>query len=392
MKKTLLALFVAILLSACTKSPLPDPATGKDPIETGNHPKGDSLQRLLKKHLAKGLPGAVIAIKDGQGQWTGAGGFARMEDGTRMHGGMLQIGRSITKIVTATAIMQLKEKGRIVLDAPIRTYLPENLKHLVPQTGTVTVRMLLNHTSGYNEYVDLPEFQQRWLDNPLTTWSENELQRLIRKRCLLLFEPGTDYRYSNINYYLLAQILDQVTGKPHGHWFQQHIFNPLGLQDMYYKHSPGYPDYRNRPDFYYPRFDNGVLENNTAATLAWEKSEEYGTVGLVATPDNYLRLLQGLVEGRLVNAASLAEMKQWVQGSGSSEPDYGLGLSYWGYGSKPNFGHDGDGIGCHTILLYFPGSQTYLFLAVNAPIVFGGRMQQIISEFQNETGNYLASF
>ena len=392
MKKLVFVILAVASFSSCKKTVLEMSTIKSSTQSLGINPKADTLKKLLKKYTADGIPGAVIAVKDNNGLWIGADGYAKLEDKTKMSPAMLQIGRSITKIVTATAIMQLKEKGMVNLDQPIKDYLPANLHGLVPKTNVVTVRMLLNQTSGYSEYIDAPEFQQRWLDNPLTVWTRAELQDLIKRTTTSLFVPGTDFKYSNTNYYLLSLLIDNITGEPHGKMFQKDIFNKLGLNETFYKQSQGYPFYNNLPNTYFPGFDNGKLENNTSVNLAWEQNEEYGTVGLIASPENYISLMEGLVNGKLVSAASLSEMKQWVQGSRSSEPDYGLGLSYWGYKKKPNFGHDGDGVGCHSLLLYFPGSKTYLFIAVNATTHFGGKIQQTISNFQNEVCNYLAAF
>jgi D-alanyl-D-alanine carboxypeptidase len=391
MKKYLFYALMVTSIIACEKAELSVPVQQGQPYQLGANPRSDSLHKLMQKYVRKGIPGAVIGVKNNNGLWMGAAGFASLEEKIRMTPQMLHTGRSITKMVTATAIMQLKERGMLRLDDPIKNYLPPAAR-LVPETGIVTVRMLLNHTSGYSEYINENEFLQRWLDNPLTVWTRAELESLIKRRTRLLFRPGSDFKYSNTNYYLLSLIIDHVTGAPHGQWFQQHIFNKLGLVRTFYKQSPGYPFYPNQPNTYFPRFDNGVLENNTRVHLAWEQNEEYGTVGVIATPEDYLRFMEGLVNGKLVNAASLNEMKQWVQGSASSEPDYGLGLSYWGYRNQPNFGHDGDAVGAHTLLLYFPASATYVFIGVNVSTQFGGSIEQVVSEFRNEVCNYLASF
>ena len=122
------------------------------------------------------------------------------------------------------------------------------------------------------------------------------------------------------------------------------------------------------------------------------QSEEYGTTGMIASPKDYIRILEGLTEGKLVSAASLAEMKQWVQGSSSQEPDYGLGLTYWGYKGKSQFGHDGDGIGATIELIYFPASKTYVLAAANASLEFGGETAQLLYGFRNEVAEYLAGF
>ena len=391
MKQLLLIAVLAMATAGCTKKDL---YPQKHPHGTNNtaRAKGDSLQKILRKYTAKGIPGASIAVKDGSGSWQGAAGFSSLENETPMQANQLQYGFSITKTFTAVSIMQLKERGNLALDKPIKNYLPQALHNLVPQTGNVTVRMLLNHTSGYNDYVRLDEFQQRWLTDPMKVWTREDYYDLIRRNIKINFTPGTDFLYSNVNYYLLSLIIDNVTGQPHSNWMQKNIIDKLGLSKTYYKHSTNYPFYQSLPDCYWPRYPDGVISNITAAQQVWMQNEEYGTTGIIATPKDYITFLKSLVDGELVSTQSLAEMRTWVQGKTAAEPDYGLGLTYWGYKGKMQYGHDGDGIGATAMLVYFPASNTYVFIAANATLEMGGEMQQHLSEFRNEVCNFLATF
>jgi D-alanyl-D-alanine carboxypeptidase len=173
---------------------------------------------------------------------------------------------------------------------------------------------------------------------------------------------------------------------------QQHIIDKLGLTQTYYKHSSNYPFYGSLPDCYWPRYPDGVISNITAAQQVWMQNEEYGTTGIIASPSDYITFLKSLVEGKLVGTQALAEMKTWVQGKTSAEPDYGLGLTYWGYKGKMQYGHDGDGIGATAQLVYFPSSNTFVYIAANATTEMGGNMQQTIADFRNEVCNFLATF
>jgi D-alanyl-D-alanine carboxypeptidase len=390
MKQLFIISACAAILASCTKTNdfFPKHNDGRN---TTARLKGDSLQKILNKYTAKGVPGAVIALKDGKGWWQGAAGFSSLEAQTPMKATQLQYGFSITKMFTAVSVMQLKEKGVIDLDKSIKTYLPQNLHNLVPQTGKVTVRMLLNQTSGYNDYVRLEEFQMRWLSDPMKIWTRADYYDIIRRNVKNEFTPGTDFLYSNVNYYLLSIIIDNIAGS-HSAWMQQHIIDKLGLKQTYYKHSPTYPFYQSLPDCYWPRYPDGVISNITAAQQVWMQNEEYGTTGIIASPSDYITFLKSLVDGKLVSAQSLAEMRTWVQGKTSSEPDYGLGLTYWGYKGKMQYGHDGDGIGATAQVVYFPTSNTYVFLAANATTEMGGDMQQLIADFRNEVCNFLATF
>ena len=383
MKKIFVPFVLLIALSACKKS-------GHN--EQGfNRSKADSLTRLLKKYVSRGIPGAVIAVKDGNGSWAGAEGFANLEDQTRMSTSMLQYGFSITKMVTAVAIMQLKEKGQIDLDQPVKNYLPASLQDILPNTDAVTVRMLLNHTSGYSDYARLDEFRESWILDPVSVRPRAFYLDMMKNFVTSSFTPGTDYLYSNTNFYLLALIIDKITGKPHGEWFKKQIFEKLQIQQTFYKNSPGYPAY-SLPNVYWPGLLGTDLENITVSQQAWAKSEEYGATGLIASPQDFIRLLEGLNKGELVSPASLNEMRQWVKGSNSQEPEYGLGLGFWGYKGRANYGHDGDGIGATIELLYFPTSNTYVLAAANASTEFGGEIAGHLLNFRNEIGEYLAGF
>jgi D-alanyl-D-alanine carboxypeptidase len=392
MNKLLIVLLVLTSFVSCQQDKMEAPSVSSGTKTIGANPKADYLQQLLKKHIANGIPGAVIAIKDANGLWVGAEGYAKLEDKTPMSPEMAHYGFSITKVVTAVAIMQLKEKGLLNLDLPIRTYLPTNLYSLVPKSETITVRMLLNHTSGYSDITQQTSYRLHWLDNPLKVWKREEYYELMRKTVTIQNTPGSIFNYSNTNYFLLSIIIDHITGKPHGEWYQKHIFDRLDLGQMFYKDAKQYPFYNNMPNTYWSRFGNNTLENNTRMQRAYMQNEIYGEDGLIATPDNYIRMMEGLVNGQLVSAASLDEMKEWIQNPGSTEPDYGLGLVYVGYKNKPNFGHNGIGIGSYSLCLYFPGDQTYLYVALNVSPEFGGPVEQKIYSFINEVGNYLAEY
>lgn len=392
MNKILFSFFLILSLTSCTKESMQAPSTDVSDQVSNHHPKADSLQRILSKYTKAGIPGAVITLLDKNGYWASAAGYAKLEDRSPMKSTHLQYGFSITKIFTAVAVLQLYEKGLVDLEKPIEAYLPAHLRKLVPQTGKVTVRMLLNHSSGYNDYVRTNEFQLRFLDNPLHVWTREEYYDLIERKVNNEFTPGSDFKYSNTNFYLLSLLIDEVTGHSHSDWIQKQIFEKLNLKETYYKHSSNYPFYKNLPNVYWPRFDNGQLENISRAQQAWMQSEEYGATGIIATPKDYISFLKALNEGKLLTPTTLSLMRTWIQGKQSTEPDYGLGLMYWGYKGKEQYGHDGDGIGAAANLMYFPASDTYVFFAVNSTTELGGDLFNKIYGFRNEIGNYLAGF
>ena len=129
---------------------------------------------------------------------------------------------SMTKSFTAVMALQLVEEGRLSLDDPIKTYLPDYSADYADQ---VTIRQLLQNRSGIPHYVSIPG------------WFDNEFKRTLTKDSLLdtvsrlplEFEPGSDYLYSNVNYYLLGLIIEKVTGEPYETALSDRIIQPLGL-------------------------------------------------------------------------------------------------------------------------------------------------------------------
>lgn len=133
---------------------------------------------------------------------------------------------SITKQFTAALVHQLAEDGLVDLDAPITTYLPD---YPAAQGDRVTVRHLLNQTSGIPNYTSLPVYEEIMRDpfapdSFLTFFSEIDLQ----------FEPGSQFNYSNSNYFVLGVIIEHVTGKPYAVAIRERLLDPLGLHDTGY--------------------------------------------------------------------------------------------------------------------------------------------------------------
>lgn len=130
---------------------------------------------------------------------------------------------SLTKQFTAMLILQLAEKEQISLDAPLSTYLPNYREDTGKQ---ITIRQLLNHTSGLANFFHLPKFKQIEAHNPYS------LDEFIAKFCSedLLFKPGTKFRYSNAGYTILGNVIEQVTNKPYSQVLIENIFTPAGMK------------------------------------------------------------------------------------------------------------------------------------------------------------------
>jgi CubicO group peptidase (beta-lactamase class C family) len=172
--------------------------------------------------------GTALVAKDGKVLFEKGYGMANIELGVPNTPEMrFQIG-SITKQFTATAIMQLAEKGLLSVDDPITKYLPD-----YPQeTGNkVAIHHLLSHTSGIPSYTGMPGV----MDNKALEVSVEDLMGIFKDEPLD-FEPGEKYVYSNSNYVVLGAIIEKITNKTYEEYLQQNIFGPLGMQNSGYDH------------------------------------------------------------------------------------------------------------------------------------------------------------
>ncbi len=188
-----------------------------------------------------GVPGGAIAVThNGQLVFTRAIGFADVLASQPAHPGHLFRIASLTKQLTATAILQLVEKGTLSLDAPAFSYLPNLLPlpgtTVNPQLASITIRNLLNHTGGWNrdsEAVGDPMFDSiaiaAALGEPGPASADDTIRYMLDKP--LTYTPGTTYCYSNFGYAVLGAIIEQVTGSAYQSYLQQNVLAPQAISD-----------------------------------------------------------------------------------------------------------------------------------------------------------------
>ncbi|WP_093803375.1 serine hydrolase [Streptomyces sp. Wb2n-11] len=310
-----------------------------------------ALRSSLAAFHEAGMYGAYSAVRDGSEQWRGAAGLADVDTERRMRPDFEHRIGSITKTFTAVAVLQQVRQGRIGLDAPIGRYLPE----LIPgeRGREVTVRMLLNHTSGIPDYV-LPAFPGLTVD-PGKELDENRFRRLRPEQLVRLglaappvAERGT-HSYANTNYVIAGLLLQKVTGEDPETYITRNVIRKAGLRHTYFPSSPRVSGpharmYESMYGYIEPARDYSVYD------MSWA-----GTAGaMVSTMRDLNDFHRQLLGGKLLGPAELRAMKTTVP---AYEPDpgqdvamrYGLGIYtlrmpgggwYWG--------HDGGVFGAGT--------------------------------------------
>ncbi|WP_033342485.1 serine hydrolase domain-containing protein [Catenuloplanes japonicus] len=298
--------------------------------------KNDVQRRLDSLVTADRFPGAIAAVRDRAGRtrdYTAGAGDLRT-GATPPVDGYVRIG-SNTKTFTAVAVLQLVGEGAVRLDAPVETYLPG----LVPDGAHITVRQLLQHTSGLANYTDLIP------DEEYTTG----LHHYREPRELLDiafahapdFAPGTSWKYSNTGYIVLGLLIQRVTGRPLAEQITTRVIDRAGLRETYF---PGVGDESIRTP--HPRgYDGPERVDVTAMDPSWG----WAAGQMIATPRDLNAFFRTLLSGGLLRPAELAEMRTTVDASAGLWPGarYGLGLAstpltcggvYWGHGGDiPGF-------------------------------------------------------
>ncbi|WP_211302687.1 serine hydrolase domain-containing protein [Allonocardiopsis opalescens] len=285
------------------------PATAADPRPAG-HGVGAVLQRLVDAEQATA---ALVRTRDGRHRDAAAFGTADLETGrpARAHG-HFRVG-SVTKTFVATVVLQLADEGRLGLDDPIERHLPG----VVPGGEDISVRQLLNHTSGLYNYT---EAMDATYDNMLRPYTPQELLGFAFEHDPY-FPPGEGWHYSNTNYAVAGLLIEELTGTPYGEQVERRILRPLGLR---HTSVPGDDMTLPRPHArgYEPAPDGGGLRDVTELhpSGAWAAGE------MVSTTADLERFLDALMEGRLTSDESLAEMRETVA-TGVPGNAYGLGVA-----------------------------------------------------------------
>jgi D-alanyl-D-alanine carboxypeptidase len=277
---------------------------------------GARLQATLDAAVADGfIPGVTLSVRLPDGSdWTGASGMADREAGLAMQPETRVPIGSLSKLFTAVVVLQLVEEGRISLDDPIAAHLPG----LLPAGEAITIRMLLQHTSGVYDYLEDRRFVARAYANPSQVWAPTELVAYANE-FPQRFVPGTPggWDYSSTNYVVLGLLIEQVTGNQLAAELDRRIFTPLGLEQTF--STP--PDRVDGPQA------RGYSRD--IAQPALSLSFAFGTANIVTTVADMQRFGAALFGGELLAPELLAEMQRFVDGKGRyamPELQYGLGL------------------------------------------------------------------
>ncbi|MCX8476479.1 MAG: serine hydrolase [Sphingomonas sp.] len=290
------------------------------------------MQQVIAADADKGeFMGAVLVARDGQVLLDRGYGSANLEWKIPNDGDTKFRLGSITKQFTAAAILLLQERGKLSLDAPIKTYLPD-----APAAwDKVTVRHLLSHTSGIPSFTSFDDYSK---SRPLPATLDSLTARFRDKP--LDFQPGEKFAYSNSGYILLTTIVEKASGQPYAAFVTDNIFKPLGMADSGYdSHAAVLP---RRASGYTPS-PRGVINTDYI-----DMTIPQGAGALYSTTHDLLKWNAGLFGGKLLKPESLKAMTTPVKDK------YALGLFVANVDGATMINHGGGIEGFNTWLGYDP--------------------------------------
>jgi len=308
-----------------------------------------NVDDLFAAYTGDSVPGAsVIVVHKGEVVVRRAYGMADLERRVRAMPETDYRLASVSKQFTAMAIMLLAKDGMLRYDQPIRDFLAE----LPPATQAVTVRNLLNHTSGLWDYEALiPESRTEQLN-------DDDVLSLVASKDSLSSPPGMAYCYSNSGYVLLGMIVARVSGVSYPEFLRTRIFGPLGMRSSV-AHVEGRDTVPRRSYGYSPRAGKFMQTDQsvTSATL--------GDGGIYSNVDDLARWDRALADATIIDRASLTEATTPPLLAGGARSDYGFGWFIDQYRGERRWRHTGETSGFRNAIMRFPERKLTIVILTN---------------------------
>ena len=361
--------------------------TGKNGMRHGTAPTAEpayvvrASEAVRTVMRANVIPGAVVLISSpDQGEWTGTFGTRTWGTDEPMEAtDHFRIG-SNTKTVTSTVILQLAQEGKLALDDPISTYIPN-----VPNGDTITIANLSEMRSGLYSYSFDTTVNNTLDQQPQKVWTPQELLDVAFSHPVNS-GPGGQFDYCNTNIVLLGMVIEKLTGMTASQAFQERIFAPLGLRNtslplppdssIPHPHPQGYSFGSNTSTIQTyalsaedaERAVAGTLlpNNETMANPSWG----WTAGGVISTVQDMKTYVEALVDGGLLDAQMQKTRMDSVQPTDPAMPNSGYGLGIAKFDAL--YGHDGQIPGFMTFMGHDPDSGLTIVIGTNLATVPGG--------------------
>jgi len=372
-----LPLLISIMvLSACSSD-----STTTPPI-VSNLSFSDQLQAVVDDAVDSGLPGVSLHVQDGDEHINVVAGVVNQDTAEPMTPLSMSHAGSIGKTFTATMVLRLVDMGFLRLDDPIDLWLDPAMSAMITDSDKITVKMLLAHTNGIQNYFEIPEFIDAFVATPGKIWDPIELVGYI-DNTPNYFAPGAGYRYTDTSFLLAGIIAERVTGVSIGMALRQWVFEPAGLENTFGPYENlGQPEtMRNYvPNSFFDDLGLDVdvpTDGSDVDATAWLNSEGDGHASVQSIPGDLNAFIRILIDTDILVSGELKT--QMMTESFPGESEHGLGLFITDNGA--NFGHAGKGIGLHSWMVYSPSDDLSFATIVNGSF---GNYDKLYDEYLNQ--------
>jgi CubicO group peptidase (beta-lactamase class C family) len=301
------------------------------------------VDRIFSDYRGANKPGAVVqVIKNGSPVLTRTYGMANIEEKIPVRPDTNFRLASLTKQFTAMSILMLVDRGELRLDDTLQDIFPD-----FPEYGAgITLTNVLQHTSGLIDYEPFVPV------NPTGQIVDREILALMKQQDHTYFLPGSEHRYSNSGYAVLAMVVEQVSAKSFPEFLYENIFEPLGMHDTV-AHRDGISTVANRA-FGYHIGEAGIEFSDQSP---W--SAVLGDGGIYTSVVDLAKWDQALYDGNLVSAPLLKKAFT------PNLEDYGFGWRIDEYAGRPRMHHSGSTIGFRNVIQRFPDERLTVIVLSN---------------------------
>ncbi|MFI6154422.1 serine hydrolase domain-containing protein [Kitasatospora sp. NPDC051170] len=315
------------------------------------------LDTAIKQTMSQvGVPGVIVGLTTPDGSYQRSFGVADKTSGTPMSPDLYMRIGSVTKTMTATAVLQLVDQGKVGLDDPISKYVQG-----VPGGDKISVRDLGDMRSGLYSYTFDTDFQKAFFSDPSRPFTPDQLLAYAFKHPAN-FPPGTQYEYSNTNFVLLGVLVEKLTGKTLSDVLGQQVFAPAGMAKTSLPADAAFPT----PHAH--GYTNQTLNGDVQDSTDWNPSWGWAAGAAISTLSDLHTWAKVLATGDpLIKPATQAERLKY-RGVGTPDLGYGFGI----FTTHGWVGHNGSLPGYQSVVMYLPEAKASMVVMLNTDISHEG--------------------
>ncbi len=317
-------------------------------------PKAAEIDKVFDKYDRTNSPGCALGVvREGKLIYERGYGMADLDHDIANTPRTVFHIASMSKQITAAAVVLLVQRGKVGLDDPVKKYIPE-----LPEFGTpVTVRQLIHHVSGLRDQWSLLVMSGWRLSEDVVR--DEDVLDLVSRMKVLNFKPGERHLYSNTGYTLLAQIVKRVSGKSFRQFTTEEIFEPLGMKDTHFRDD-------------HQETVKGMAYGYSQVEGAWKQSiPHYDTVGassLLTTVEDWVKWDRNFDEPKVGGTALVAQMMEPYTLNSGEKTDYRFGLAVGKQRGLATVSHSGGDAGYRSHYVRFPEQKLSVTCLCNAAV------------------------